>query len=73
MGKVKTSIGSLTVLVTSTSKYLKPGATNSDTKASKGGGVYNMTSSSFNATAINKSKMPIFVNCVFRNNYALER
>ncbi|HJO94830.1 MAG TPA: DUF1565 domain-containing protein [Victivallales bacterium] len=42
-------------------------------KASKGGGVYNMTSSSFNATAINKSKMPIFVNCVFRNNYALER
>ncbi|MCP4176304.1 MAG: hypothetical protein GY756_00890 [bacterium] len=42
-------------------------------KASKGGGVYNMTSSSFNATTTDKSKIPVFVNCVFKDNYALER
>jgi predicted outer membrane repeat protein len=37
-------------------------------EAGKGGGVYNMTSTSFPPRPDANSKVPVFINCVFRNN-----
>jgi ribonuclease BN (tRNA processing enzyme) len=41
-----------------------------DNKAGKGGGVYNMTSTSFPPRPGVDGKVPVFVNCSFRRNFA---
>ncbi len=42
-------------------------------QAGKGGAVYNMTSTSFPPRPEPNAKAPVFVNCVFRNNFAQGR
>ena len=42
-------------------------------QAGKGGGVYNMTSTTFPPRPDANSKAPVFINCVFRNNMARGR
>ena len=42
-------------------------------QAGKGGGVYNMTSTTFPPRPDTNNKAPVFINCVFRNNTARGR